>query len=117
MDNVTGIAIGTASRPDIGVVRATAECLTATNAAAFRAALRTSVLAKRRIVLDLGGVACIDRLGLGALLAGLRTASAVGGEVKLACLSQDVRSLARLERVEESFEIFDTVAAAVAAFS
>ena len=68
------------------------------------------------LVIDLEGVDFLDSSGLGALVAGLRKAREKKGEIKLAGLRPDVRSIFDITRVARLFHICSDVPEAVAAF-
>jgi anti-sigma B factor antagonist len=52
-----------------------------------------------KLVMDLGDVAYIDSSGLGALVAAMKQARAVGGNLKLCSLQEDVRSIFEMTRL------------------
>jgi anti-sigma B factor antagonist len=52
-----------------------------------------------KLVMDLTGVAYIDSSGLGALVAAMKQARAVGGNLKLCGLQEDVRSIFEMTRL------------------
>jgi anti-sigma B factor antagonist len=52
-----------------------------------------------KLVMDLGGVTYIDSSGLGALVAAMKQARAVGGNLKLCALQEDVRSIFEMTRL------------------
>lgn len=68
------------------------------------------------LVIDLEGVDFLDSSGLGALVAGLRKAKEKKGEIKLAGLRPDVRSIFDITRVARLFHICRDVPEAVRAF-
>jgi anti-sigma B factor antagonist len=68
----------------------------------------------KSIVLDLGGVERIDSAGLGELVLVRMTAEARGGQVALACPNRRVRELLDLTNLSSVFEIYPTVADALA---
>jgi anti-sigma B factor antagonist len=68
-----------------------------------------------RILLDLGGVAFIDSMGLAAILTALR-AMGDGGDLRLCAPRPEVRSIIELARLHRVVPVFDTVAAALADF-
>ena len=68
----------------------------------------------KSIVLDLGGVERIDSAGLGELVLVRMTAEARGGVVALACPNRRVRELLDLTNLSSVFEIYPTVADALA---
>ena len=69
------------------------------------------------IVMDMSGVDFIDSSGIGALVAALRAATALGGAIKIAALQSPVRSIFELTRMHRIFEIFGDSAAAAASFA
>ncbi len=71
----------------------------------------------KRLILNLSGVEFIDSSGLGSLVACYRLASKAGGEIRLCCLQETVRSLMELTRLHRLFEIFDDPEAAQENFS
>ena len=52
-----------------------------------------------KLVMDLTGVAYVDSSGLGALVALMKQARAVGGNLKLCGLQEDVRSIFEMTRL------------------
>ena len=99
----------TEKRSDWTVVRV-GDTLDASNAEAAKAHFRTLVeQGARRLVVDLSGLGFIDSSGLGALVTALKTARAVGGDVRLCCLKPQVRSIFQLTRLDKVFTILDTV--------
>ena len=71
----------------------------------------------QKVVLDLHHVQFIDSSGLGAFLSLLRSLHAHGGELKLACLNKQIRTLFELVSMHKVFEIFNTTSDAVSSFS
>lgn len=65
-------------------------------------------------VIDLEEVEYLDSSALGTLVSILKTSKANGGEIRLANLSQSLRSLMKLSKLEAMFKIFDSVDEAVA---
>jgi|GEM_PF-1119810 len=70
-----------------------------------------------RVVIDLHHVQFIDSSGLGAFLSLLRSLHAGGGELKLAMMNKQIRTLFELVSMHKVFEIFNTTGDAVASFS
>lgn len=70
-----------------------------------------------RVVIDLHHVQFIDSSGLGAFLSLLRSLHAHGGELKLACMNKQIRTLFELVSMHKVFEIFNTTADAASSFS
>jgi len=69
-----------------------------------------------RIILDLEGIELLDSSGLGALVACLRRVKEKEGEIKLAGLRPEVRSIFEITRVSRVFHICEDVSEALAAF-
>jgi len=100
------------------VVLAAGTRLDSTNAADFKN--RFQVEAGRspgRVVLDMTNLEFIDSMGLGALVMALKAMLAKGGDIRLAALSPEVRSLVELTRLDKIFDIHETVDTAVASYA
>ena len=69
-----------------------------------------------KLILDFAGLTFIDSSGLGTLVAGLRGASTKGGDICIAGMSDQVRTLFELTRLNKVFTCFDTVQSALEAF-
>lgn len=102
---------------DVAVVVLPVEELDAGNTAEFKRDVTPVVEASARIVFDLSKLRFIDSSGLGAFLSCLRKANARGGDVKLCCMSRQVRTVFELVRLHRILDIQETREAAVAAFS
>jgi anti-sigma B factor antagonist len=68
------------------------------------------------IVLDFSNVCRMDRPAVNLLLCCLEEALKRNGDIKLAAVSEEARSVLRLTGAERLFEIFDTNAEAVSSF-
>jgi anti-sigma B factor antagonist len=68
------------------------------------------------LVLDLDGLEFLDSSGLGAIVSCLRRIKEKKGEIKLAGLRPEVRSIFDITRVSRLFHICESVADAVRAF-
>jgi anti-sigma B factor antagonist len=93
-----------------------AKALDASNARAFKDAIKPLLTQGARLVLDLSKVEFIDSSGLGALVSCLRQAHADGGEIKLSGLSKPARALFELVRMHRVFEVFNNSEEAVASY-
>jgi anti-sigma B factor antagonist len=71
----------------------------------------------RRLLLDLSQVSFIDSAGVGELVAGLRAARRVGGDVKLLNASERVHSTLYIARLLPLFELHRDEASAVRSFA
>lgn len=94
-----------------------AKALDASNARAFKDAIKPLLTQDARLVLDLSKVEFIDSSGLGALVSCLRQAHADGGEIKLSGLSKPARALFELVRMHRVFEVFNDSEEAVTSYS
>jgi anti-sigma B factor antagonist len=70
----------------------------------------------RRFVLDFTHTPYIDSSGLGALVTMARKARDEGGEIRLAGLNEDLRTLFELTKLDTLFRITETPEQALAAF-
>ena len=70
----------------------------------------------RRFVLDFTPTAYIDSSGLGALVSISKRVREAGGELRLAGLNEDLRSLFELTKLDTLFSIAGTVDEAAAGF-
>lgn len=68
------------------------------------------------IVVDLSEVEFVDSSFLGALVTGLKHATAQGGDLRIVGLQPPVRAMFELTRMYRIFDIFDTVEEAVESF-
>ena len=57
------------------------------------------------LVVDLSGVTCIDSAGLAALIQAMQKVEAYGGQFSLAGVKATVRSIFKMSRLEEVFQI------------
>ncbi|MCU0621405.1 MAG: STAS domain-containing protein [Gemmatimonadales bacterium] len=70
----------------------------------------------RRFVLDFSHTGYIDSSGLGALVTSARRVREQGGDLRLAALNDDLRTLFELTKLDTLFAIAATPAQAIAAF-
>ncbi len=80
---------------------------------------RISDLAKNKrvnLVVDMAGINFIDSSGLGSLVASLRSANKLGGDIRIASLQDQVRAIFELTRLHRIFEIFDDSLTAAKSF-
>jgi anti-sigma B factor antagonist len=68
-----------------------------------------------RIVIDLSNATYIDSAGLAALILAAQTVEAYGGRFLLAGVDETMRSIFETSRLDQIFEIFSDVDAALAA--
>lgn len=67
------------------------------------------------VVVDLSGTAFLDSSGLGALVGGLRSARAAGGDLRIAGVGQQVRTVLELTTMDRVLRPYATVEDAVGA--
>lgn len=82
--------------------------LDASNAGDLKSAMAPILERASNVVLDLRRMEFIDSSGLGAILACLRLATARGGDLKLCCMSRQVRTAFELVRMHRVFDILET---------
>ncbi|MEO8225862.1 MAG: STAS domain-containing protein [Gemmatimonadota bacterium] len=70
----------------------------------------------RKLLLDFTGTGYIDSSGLGALVTIAKQVREQGGEMRLAGLNEDLRSLFELTKLDTLFSIADTPAQALTAY-
>jgi anti-sigma B factor antagonist len=68
-----------------------------------------------RLVIDLSGATYIDSAGLAALILAMKKVEAYGGKFFLAGLHETIRSIFESSRLDQIFQIFPDVDAALAA--
>ena len=68
----------------------------------------------RRLVVDLSDVTYIDSAGLAALIEAMQKIEGSGGKFLLAGLQETVRSIFEISRLDQVFQIFPNVDAALA---
>jgi len=86
-------------------------------AAYLREMVKSLLQRTKQIVIDLGGVSYIDSGGLGTLVGLYTSARNVGGEIRLAHLTQRVHDQLQITKLITVFECYDTEEAAVSAFA
>ena len=102
---------------NIVVLSPGADSLDAGNAKAFRKAVALIIEERSRIVLDLSAVSFVDSSGLGALIACQRLMNTRAGELRLCSISENVRALFELMRMQRVFKVFDSREEALRSFS
>ncbi len=71
---------------------------------------------KNRFVLDLSQVDMMSSSGLGVLVSALTAVRNQMGDVKLAALPEKIQHILEITKLDQVFEIYDTVESAMAAF-
>ena len=67
-----------------------------------------------RVVVDLAHVPFLDSSGLGALIAGLKSARQAGGDLRIAAASEQTRLVLRLTNMDRMLTPYDTAEEAFA---
>jgi anti-sigma B factor antagonist len=65
------------------------------------------------IVVDLAACEFVDSSGLGALIAGLKTARQAGGDLRIACVGPQIATVLRLTNLDRVLRPHDTVLGAL----
>lgn len=68
------------------------------------------------MVADLSDIKWMNSSGLGMLMAGLTTLRSSDGDLKLACVSERVRRPIEITRLDQVFEIFESIDEAIESF-
>ncbi len=71
---------------------------------------------KHKAVANLARVDWMNSSGLGILIGGLTTMRNHGGDLKLAQVTERIRSLLKITRLHNIFEMYDTIEEAVASY-
>jgi anti-sigma B factor antagonist len=101
---------------DVAVSVVPVEELDASNAGEFKREIASLLEANAKLVLDLTRLRFVDSSGLGAFISCLRKLNAKGGDLKLCCMSKQVRAVFELVRMHRVFDILATREDAVRAF-
>lgn len=70
-----------------------------------------------KFVFDMGAVTYVDSSALGSLVSFLRSVREDNGDIRIASLTDKIRSVFNLTRLHKVFEIYDDPNAAVKSFS
>jgi anti-sigma B factor antagonist len=98
---------------DSAVIRPTGR-LTMVVTPKLRSLISETVQAGRtRIVVDLAACEFVDSSGLGALIAGLKTARQAGGDLRIACVGPQIATVLRLTNLDRVLRQHDTVRGAL----
>jgi anti-sigma B factor antagonist len=110
------MALSTTTRGDVTVVQVDGQ-LTVGNRQELKTAVQGAVDAgARKFVLDCGGTSYIDSSGLGALVTIAKRVREAGGQVRLAALNDDLRSLFELTKLDTLFAIYPDADQGLAGF-
>jgi anti-sigma B factor antagonist len=101
---------------DVAILTISNDYLDASNAAEVREDILKQLDGRSRAILDLSHVTFLDSAGLGGLLSCLRHIASAGGDLKLCGITEEVRVLFDLIRMQRLFDIFTTRDEAVLSF-
>ncbi|CAN5670211.1 STAS domain-containing protein [soil metagenome] len=114
---MNNVEIKTERHDNAVVVNLVGQALDASNVARFRSETEGLFEEDKNFVVVLKELKFVDSSGIGALLSCLRRANSAGGDVRLAELPANVRSLFEMVRMNRLFEIFDTQDEALNSFA
>jgi len=101
---------------EVTVIELLTDTVDVNNAADLKAELANLTAERRKVLLDLNRVKFIDSSGCGSIIAALPKARAAGTDLKICCLTSQVRTLFELVRMQRIVDLFDTRPAALSAF-
>lgn len=113
---MNNVEVTTVNEGGIVSVFLSGQALDVSNVQRFRTETTSLFDNEKNFILVLRDLKFVDSSGIGALLSCLRKAHANGGDVKLAELPVNVRSLFELVRMDRLFEIYNTREEAIASF-
>ncbi|HKX27062.1 MAG TPA: STAS domain-containing protein [Blastocatellia bacterium] len=93
---------------DITILELPGEKLIESNAHDFKQGVAPVLASNQKMVFDMSRLQFVDNSGLGALLSCVRKLHAGGGELKLFGLTNQVRGLINLVRMQRVFDIYNT---------
>lgn len=83
--------------------------LTASGAPALRSAVAELIAAgEARVVIDMTDLQFVDSSGLGALVGGLKSARVAGGDLRIAAVSEAVRTVLHLTNLDRVLRDYPT---------
>ena len=101
---------------DITVIVVKVDALDASNAKAFKAELRPTLVTSSKVLLGLGEVSFIDSSGLGCILSCLREVTSGGGDLRLFDVTNPVRGLIEMVRLHKIVDILNTKEEGISSF-
>lgn len=104
------------ARQDVAILTITEEFMDASNAAQVKQYILEQLAGRTQAIIDLSRVTFVDSAGLSGLLACLQHVDKAGGDLKLCGITDEVRVLFNLIKMERIFEIFDDPQTAALAF-
>jgi anti-sigma B factor antagonist len=110
------LKISTRQAAGVAVINCSGRIVFGEETAELREAVKSLLQCEKQIVIDLGGVSYIDSGGLGTLVGLYTSARNVGGEIKLANLTQRVHDQLQITKLITVFDCYESEQAAVNAF-
>jgi anti-sigma B factor antagonist len=110
------LKISTHEAGGVTVVSCSGRIVFGEEAADLRDVVKSLLQRTKQIVIDLRGVTYIDSGGLGTLVGLYTSARNVGGEIKLANLTQRVHDQLQITKLITVFECYDSEQAAAGSF-
>jgi anti-sigma B factor antagonist len=101
---------------DIAVVQPMIDVLDAENATSFKQMISPVLDQYKKLVLDMSRLTFVDSAGCGVILSCLRHMTAKGGDLKLAGLQKQVRTLFEMIRLHRIIDIHESRDAAVRSY-
>ena len=111
-----GLRISNRDVSGITVVNCSGRIVFGEEAADLREVVKSLLQRSKEIVINLGEVSYIDSGGLGTLVGLYTSARSVGGEIKLANLTQRVRDQLQITKLITVFDCYPSEQAAINAF-
>jgi len=71
---------------------------------------------KKKVIFNLKDLVLIDSSGVGAMVSLFKRIRQLGGDVKIACLTNQPKEIFRLLNLDKAFNIFDSIEAAESKF-
>ncbi len=110
------LSLSTRNQDDVVIVDCTGRIILGEESAYLRDTVKKLIVEKRKLVLNLSGVAYIDSAGLGTLVSLYTTARNSGGSIKLANLTRRVGDLLQVTKLVTIFDVYDNEQHAVDSF-
>lgn len=101
---------------DVAALEADGSTLDAERSDEFRVELESHLLASRKVLLDLNGIAFADSTGLGAILVCLHRAAATGGKLRICGLRPLVQEMFHVLKLDRLVDVHATQEEALLAF-
>ncbi len=102
---------------DVSIVELSGKMMSDDDTSALRSKVKSLVGdGVRKIILDLGDLQWMNSSGLGVMVAAVSTVKGADGVLKVARTPERIHSLFRITRLEQVFDIYNTVEEALNSF-